>query len=469
MGAIKRFIEQIRSDDPSLLSGIARLEQALATDLVYSLANQVQWRGTRDLLVPRDEVDAFASGLSPVFDIKSDSTKLESFVAKLNDRKYLESLPMQRAQEGTLCVAISYKHEVSSAAKLTKSHLEELTESLLNLSHELGVTRVQFWIDRVLSAKKRNLDRSWYEEGLLPFLVLPVIYIMGADKSTIRLIAEMDTMWINIERVAASLGRGMVSFGRRFDREALPRAGINFENARLSCFDWWFNSKMNGTAEEKFRTLLFALGNSTMLERDTYFPEDRKALLQLSQRIFNSPSAVVRVIPASNYIMRDDAIWSKGDCWLGDAEWCTSFKEDESCLPGKSLIECAAPLYQNGFKPHFRRVWISSGNAEESEWIILTRESDIPVIALVVQLQGCCAELRSTVVLDSPVEFLEFSAGVLRNVDSGPAKDAASLIDECLRRSGLVNEDESWSLIEGIAADGEVLLRNLSGVTDVSD
>ena len=71
----------------------------------------------------------------------------------------------------------------------------------------------------------------------MPFIVLPVIYVMGADNSPERLIDEMDTMWINIERVAASVGRGMVSAGKNFGRKQLSTAGLTLENTSLSHFD----------------------------------------------------------------------------------------------------------------------------------------------------------------------------------------------------------------------------------------
>ena len=81
-------------------------------------------------------------------------------------------LPMQNGEEGTLCVAISYKHNVGSDANLSQHHQEELSRSLLRLPEEVG--------------RKWDTDRSWYEEGLMPFFVLPVIYVKRADNSPER-------------------------------------------------------------------------------------------------------------------------------------------------------------------------------------------------------------------------------------------------------------------------------------------
>lgn len=53
--------------------------------------------------------------------------------------------------------------------------------------------------------------------------------------------------------------------------------------------------------------------------------------------------------------------------------------------------------------------------------------------------------------LDSPIEFLEQSAGVVRNVDSGAGRDAALLIRDCVRRRGVINEGGNWNLIEAVA------------------
>ena len=88
---------------------------------------------------------------------------------------------------------------------------------------------------------------------------------------------------------------------------------------------------MDQSNEEQFQALLFAMGNTEMLERQTYFPADKEALLQMAYQAFQSPDKVVRLIPISNYMMRDETIWNTDDEWLGEFEWCReSMRSKES-------------------------------------------------------------------------------------------------------------------------------------------
>jgi len=108
--------------------------------------------------------------------------------------------------EPVLTFAISYKHHTTEHVKLSNGHRRELKAALPCLARELEAGRFQIYIDRILSASKRNDDRSWCRIGLAPYLELPVLFISGDDRSDEQLMAEMNTIWINIELVAVALG-----------------------------------------------------------------------------------------------------------------------------------------------------------------------------------------------------------------------------------------------------------------------
>lgn len=420
----------------------SRYAYAQLLSFITSLDNQVMYRENEWLLVPYEDKNELEEGLSPIFSTE-ELQPFYHFVDTLNNRNSLQNVHGKADKHEVLTLAISYKHHSTSNVKLSSSHLAELKDAVPMLASEVGVSKFQIWIDRILSAKKPSGDRSWWEIGLAPFLQLPVLYVSGEDRSDEKLAQEMDTMWINIERVAASIGVGMVSYGRRFDQQHfLPLKGIVFEITRNSRFDWWASYPINGTLDHRMKALLFAMGNTTLLDRPTYFQRDRELLLEAAAETYSTPRAVISVRPPLSLAMRDSLQWNtrEGLSWVGRNEWLVNFCDEELEDDGNSILDAASVL---GDEAEFRYFGICSQEGSKPEpWVMVCQKTRDPSVALAVEVLGNKVGLRATVALDNAAEFLDMTK--MDNYDCTLTNHDQKLriVSRMLTACGVLNEGE---------------------------
>lgn len=454
--AIKNYCPQILREFPT------QFASAQLVSLILSLSDEVPHRDTSHFKVLAADKHIFTDGLSPIFNIESQAANFAAFVRQLNDRSFLSKV-YGPAEDDVLTIAISYKHEQHRTKKLSRAHLDEIAAAVPTLAQELGLKHVQIWIDRILSSKQRPDDRSWWKRGLAPFLQLPVLYVSGEDRSDAALTAEMNTMWINIERVAACIGRGMVSYGRRFDRNGLARHGIAFSNARASCFDWWIHDGVEGDVETQFRTLLFAMGNTKMLERETYFEEDRLHLLREAREVFRDEKVVANLRPVNNYVMRDSISRRsrRHMTWLGALEWCINFMEVDVVRGARSIKDAIAAVEET-VRTVFCSYQIEDKNGDATTWVVVCPERIEPTVALALQLNGeerDAVGLRATIVIDSPLEFLELSKNPVMGAES--VERNVPEVAEMLRRSGVLEDAETLLAVAPLRSDEAVCTKAL--------
>ena len=133
-------------------------------------------------------------------------TTWERFSRDLLDISQRKEIPRPRSLEGTITVAISYKHDAEAEKDGTMSDVRtrrELFEKTRDF-HNFVKKDVSLWIDQGLFAAGTP-EGTWYERGIVPYTVFPVIFCSAWRGSQ----CTNKSPWLKIEAALALRGNGM--------------------------------------------------------------------------------------------------------------------------------------------------------------------------------------------------------------------------------------------------------------------
>lgn len=160
------------------------------------------------------------SGLSRVINVKNDEDWL-LFQTEMGEHRstawFGDNMESFVNDQTFMAYTLSYRHvhwqiRNPRGATMNEAQWERLRAELFHISSWSRVDKFVLWIDQILHCSKSLSEGvNWVTKGLLPYVVLPVLYIGGPDERNDK--DSMRRLWPAIERYAALTSGGIALRG----------------------------------------------------------------------------------------------------------------------------------------------------------------------------------------------------------------------------------------------------------------
>lgn len=99
-----------------------------------------------------------------------------------------------------LVIALSYKHQ-GKAVRMNQRTAEKISTAICQIAYNQGMSKVNIWLDAILSQNQDISDSSWAVTGLYPYLCCDVLRVIGNDNEYSD--CREASMWMKVEKDCA--------------------------------------------------------------------------------------------------------------------------------------------------------------------------------------------------------------------------------------------------------------------------